>query len=838
MQRRRLKSLSGSRIGDQFFSLVVCLLVFSRPAFSDAASDDKTPTQEAAGSGGQSVMTAQDFTDRVVPILKTHCYSCHGPEHQEHSLRLDTFDGFVVGGKAGPPVVPGQPDASLLMAAVRYQDESLQMPPDGKLAQHEIETLNAWVTAGAPHPGGTLSASETASNFDPEEARQFWSLQPLHRPDVPSVEHPEFVAGPIDSFVVAALEQQGIAPGESADKQTLIRRATFDLTGLPPTPAEISSFLADESPKAFATVIDRLLQSPHYGECWGKHWLDIVRYADSNGLDENVAHGHGWKYRDYVIASFNNDKPFDQFLREQLAGDLLAKMLPTDDPSQEAKRLEMLTATGFLTLGPKVLAEADQTKMLMDIIDEQIDTTGKAFLGMTFGCARCHNHKFDPVSQSDYYAMVGIFRSTVTMESLKTVARWNENDVATSADRERQRQQQLMLETTKSEIARLTEVTTASLAAGARSEDQFPQDVRDQLAKLRAEQSELEKTMPTLPTAMGVKDGTPENARINIRGSHLMLGRPVRRGIPVVLEIGQPLEIPDSDSGRLQLASWLTDPRHPLTARVMANRVWRWHFGRGIVASTDNFGLLGERPTNQPLLDWLSSEFISSGWSMKELHRTIMLSRTWQLSSDTSEHAAAKDPAGLLHWRFGHRRLEAEAIRDSVLAVSGLLDTTMGGSLLHVGNREFVFNHTSKDETKYDSLRRSVYLPVIRNNLYDGFSLFDATDCAVANGDRATSTVASQALYMMNSDLLLKASRSLAAQLLRDSPDDPAERVQMLFQQTLGRSADSQEVAQVEAAAERLRAELQSASGTEQDQEVWSAIVQAVLASNEFVYVR
>ncbi|MFM8893701.1 MAG: DUF1549 and DUF1553 domain-containing protein, partial [Planctomycetia bacterium] len=429
------------------------------------------------------------------------------------------------------------------------------------------------------------------------------------------------------------------------DRPTLIRRASFTLTGLPPTPDEIDAFVADSSPDAFATVVDRLLASPRYGEHWGRNWLDVVRYADSNGLDENVAHGNAWRYRDWCIRAFNDDVPFDRFLREQIAGDLLAAGC-----ADEARRADLLTATGFLSLGPKSLAEGDQVKLVMDIVDEQIDTTGRAFLGLSLGCARCHDHKFDPVTQRDYYALAGIFKSTTTMDSLKRLATWHEHVVATASERERFEAHKARVAAGKKEIEAFVADTRrqAASAAGQVSgegeatppagpaelpEEQFPEEAKARLAALRAAQKTLESGSPVLAAAMGVAEGSAEELRIHVRGSHLMLGEVAPRGIPEALELGGPLAMPAQGSGRRELADWLVDPRHPLTARVLANRLWRWHFGRGIVRSTDNFGTTGEPPTNQPLLDWLAVRLVQSGWSLKAMHRLILSSQAWQRSS-------------------------------------------------------------------------------------------------------------------------------------------------------------------------------------------------------------
>ena len=456
----------------------------------------------------------------------------------------------------------------------------------------------------------------------------------MRQPTPPKVDRAEWSSSEIDQFIYSTLVQNSLTPNNVATRRELIRRATFDLTGLPPDPEDVQAFIDDESPDAWQKVVDRLLNSQHYGERWGRHWLDVVRYADSNGLDENVAHGNAWRYRDYVIRSFNEDKPFNDFIREQLAGDLLIK-----DDTDESHRIELLTATGFLSLGPKVLAEGDQLKMQMDIVDEQIDTVGKAFMGMTFGCARCHDHKFDPVSQADYYSMVGVFKSTQTMESLKRIAKWNEVSVATQEDIHQRKGYEQQIADLKSRIeTTVAEATSAIIGQqipkdDAEKEKLFPDEVQQRLTSLRDRLKKLEETLPELPTTMAVSDGEVSDARINIRGSHISLGQAVPRGIPVVLKQRADWSVEENQSGRLQLADWIASDHHPLTARVIVNRVWRWHFGRGLVASTDNFGHLGERPSHPQLLEWLAADFVRAGWSLKALHRQIMLSKTYQLSS-------------------------------------------------------------------------------------------------------------------------------------------------------------------------------------------------------------
>ncbi|QDU25539.1 Planctomycete cytochrome C [Anatilimnocola aggregata] len=802
--------------------LVVGLLAFSAVNLS---ADDKDPAAEGI----------RFFETKVRPILATHCYDCHGEDSQESKLRVDTWDGIARGGKAGSLVVAGQPDKSLLVAVVGYQLAELQMPPKKKLSDREINDLTAWVKMGAPHPDRQAGAPIAVEKVDLAKARQFWSLQPITNPSPPAVKNQTWPVSPVDQFVLAELEAKNLQPAPPADKLTLLRRATFDLTGLPPTPEEIAAFENDTSPAAYAKVIDRLLDSTHYGERWGRHWLDVARYADSNGVDENVAHGNAWRYRDYVVRAFNADKPYDQFLHEQLAGDLLPAAA---DPNVVHDRL---IATGFLALGPKVLAEVDKTKMEMDILDEQVDTIGRSLLGLTFGCARCHDHKFDPISAEDYYALVGIFKSTRTMESFKTIARWWENPLASPAEVQRKAAFDKLIAEQKGAIDALVKKNKDLLQQAKPGtelpkefEPLFAAEVQTELKVRREQLATLSKTAPVVPTAMGVIEGEVTDVPVHIRGSHLALGKIVPRGFPVVLVSTEQQPLTAKTSGRLELAEWLTKPDHPLTSRVMANRIWRWHFGQGLVSTPDNFGRLGEAPSHPALLDWLSRQFMQSGWSIKSMHRLLMLSQTYQMSSTFNATAAAADPENRLYWRMPVRRLEAEEIRDAILTTSGLLDRTAGGSLLHVGNREFFFDHTSKDGTKYDSLRRSLYLPVVRNNLYDVFQLFDATDATVLDGNRASTVVAPQALFMLNSDLVLKASENLAQSVLALEQANPA-RVKLLYLRTYGRAATSTET---ERALAYVARQAPDAADAAAQQRAWSSLSHVLLAANEFLYLR
>lgn len=846
----------------------------------------------ACGSEPPSEVDLEFFENKIRPLLVEKCVDCHGEDDAQSDLRLDTLTGMHAGGVSGPAFVAGEPDESLMISAIEYKDEALRMPPDGKLSDEKVELLKEWVRRGAPHPdwNGESKGKLRVGKIDVEKARQYWSLKPITRPAVPAVHRSEWAGEPIDAFILSAMESKGLTPSPQADKRTLIRRVTFGLTGLPPTPEDIAIFLADESPTAYEKVVDRLLDSKAYGEHWGRHWLDIARYADSNGLDENVAHGNAWRYRDYVIRSFNSDKPLDQFVVEQIAGDLLVRERrgekPTavtsaeDKPSAaataplvavDAEEADCLIATGFLSLGPKVLAEPDQVKMRMDIIDEQIDTIGRSLLGLTLGCARCHDHKFDPISTVDYYALAGILSSTRTMESLTIVAKWNENSIAKPEDidlrtthesriADQKARIATAVEAAQSEAAKLAVVTpdaaaeSADTANGSEAEKKaepaekpdpeasFSPASKAELKALRDELAQLESTLPELPTAMGVKDEDKVgDVRVHVRGSHMTLGVSVPRGIPEVLADTRSLVIGDLESGRLELARWIVAAENPLTPRVMANRLWRWHFGRGLVESTDNFGMLGDAPSHPELLDWMASQLPRDGWSLKTMHRRIVLSSTYQMSSDLNAANLAIDPENRFYWRSDIRRLQAESIRDAVLAASGQMDHSMGGSMMNVGNREFVFNHTSKDNTSYQTARRSIYLPVIRNNLYDAFSLFDYTTADVTNGDRQASTVAPQALFMLNSDLLLDSAQSLAERLIREVSDDEAARLNRLFELALGRLPSDQEASRLQ----RFIDDFQASVSTDDPQAIavtqtnaWVAACQSVLACNEFIYVR
>ena len=794
-------------------------------------------------------LSAQDdprasfFEKKIRPLLIEHCYGCHAQESEElgGNLRLDHRAGWERGGDLGPAVIPGKSDESLVIKAVRRGDDTLQMPPEDQLTRQQIADLEQWIEDGAFDPReGSVDAPATSS-IDIEEGRLFWAFVPSRFSELgtPPLEM-ESIQGfspnnPIDAFMMRQWKAEDVSPVSRADRRTLLRRMTFNLTGLPPTVEDMQSFLEDDSPDAVERIMDRLLASPAYGERWGRYWLGVARYADSNGMDENIAHGNAWRYRDWVIRAWNEDLPYGEFVTNQLAGDLLP------DSGDEQIEIDRTIATGFLSLGPKVLAEVDETKMEMDIIDEQVETVSRAFMGLTMGCARCHDHKFDPIRIDDYYAVAGIFKSTKTMEHFTKIAKWHEVDISTERQRQSHSQAVARAEAKQQEIdawiAKANEDLKRRLAEDAslpeKLEEHYLPEQKEKLATLRGELSDLQAATPVLPTAMSVVDEeTPVDLAVHLRGSHLTLGQKVSRGVPeVLLSTSNLVTIGEAASGRREFANWLVADEHPLTWRVMANRIWTWHFGQGLVNSTDNFGELGDRPVNLPLLDWLAVEFASRGGSIKNLHRKVLTSSTYQLDSVATPENGQRDPENRFLWRAQLRRLGAESIRDSLLFVGGDLNRRMGGSLLHVGNREFLFDHTSKDETNYASKRRAIYLPVIRNHLYDQFALFDFSNASVVQSRRAATTVPSQALFMLNSDLVMEAAVALVDRL-EHSTIDPQRRVELLYQWVLGRLPTENEERMLFSLLERGQA------SAETQRSRWQLYAHTLMSSNEFLYLR
>ncbi|MCH2200612.1 MAG: DUF1549 domain-containing protein [Fuerstiella sp.] len=1091
------------------FGVMVLLMLFC--VVTSVASEDVAVTAEQLAF----------FETSIRPVLADHCFDCHSGDGAESGLDVSTRAGMLKGGELGPAIRPGHSAQSLLISAIRH-DEFLKMPPKEKLSTQEVVNLTRWVEMGAPWPNTNVDTAESESDRSPNADMQFtekqlshWAFQPVADPQPPPVDS-DWPESPVDQFIKKRLSDVGLSPAGPVDRRTLIRRATYDLTGLPPTLAETEAFLIDDSDDAFARVIDRLLASPRYGEHWGRHWLDVARYADTNGLDENLSYANAFRYRDYVISAFNFDKRYSRFVQEQIAGDLLPEF------QDDQENMDRFIATGFLAIGPKMLAEDDPMKMQMDIIDEQVSTLGQTFMGLTFGCARCHDHKFDPLPTEDYYSLAGIFKSSKTMENHDVVAVWYERqlesqrvlDEMVEIDRNRaevqakidqftlehrpeiaqqiQRQfSDYLLAASELQIAHqqkiprrsamtkqdqpfevkdgvvvlegeafhrgditiqtsgdgegigviqsdkagfaefdltvsqpgpyqmelrfaaadsrpvqlsvngsLVDDAVAGQVTGSWSPDgqrwfpggqlelrqgkntiriyphidrllfvwdgpdgrptckdspylsqiaahygvnlnlvelwrdfldqvrsgsltQFPSfevwlelaqldpsrfaeqsaeflsgqgeypgepvrqalidskpqslrdvanvyqnlligsrgslpevwftdpsplagpsrfsvsflvgETRQRLKKLYDERSRHAAAKPNVDLAMGVTEDTPEDLRIHLRGSHIVLGDVAPRRFPRIIGGLDSPEVDTQQSGRLQLAQWMTQPGHPLVGRVIVNRVWHWRFGRGLTPSVDNFGLLGQPPTHPKLLDWLTRRFIEGDGSLKQLHRIMMLSSTYRMSTQFDSASSAVDPDNNLLWRFRRRRLTGEELRDSIITLGTGLDMTTGGSLLKVQNRKYVTATGGESITnEFDNHRRSVFLPVVRSAVYDVLQAFDFPDPAVPAGKRQASIVAPQALMLMNSDLSEDQTRAMARRLL-DITDD-RQKVVVVVRQVLNRPPGDEEISLALAFVNEIHLSL-GEDEKEARLKAWQSYCRVLLSSNEFAYV-
>ena len=761
----------------------------------------------AAGDAG-----IEFFEKKIRPVLVEQCYSCHSQaaKKRKGGLYLDSRAALRKGGDSGPAILPGKPEESLLVKAVRYIDAELRMPPRGKLPAVVIADLAKWVAMGAPDPRTDAAAQTGSVSPQIEEGRKFWAFQPPRQHPIPEVKDTSWSRGAIDRFILGTLESKGLQPAAAADRETLLRRAYFALVGLPPTPEQMNAFLGDQAPDAFVRVIDGLLASPHFGERWGRHWLDLARFAESSGGGRSLLLKDAWRYRDYVINAFNADKPYARFIIEQIAGDLLPSATPQ-------KRHDLLVATAFLLLGPTNYERQNKPILEMDVIDEQLDTMGKAFLGMTIGCARCHDHKFDPIPTKDYYALAGIFKSTKMLVHAN-VSRWMEQPLPLPAE------QQLALQKHEAAVAVLKKqielAKSAAKPALVAGNSRKPDDSRT----LEAELKHLLSAGPQRPMAMAVAEADKiEDCHVCIRGNFHNRGEKAPRGF---LQVLSPPElksaIPAKESGRRQLAEWLASPRNPLTARVMVNRIWHHLFGAGLVRTVDNFGKTGEPPSHPELLDYLALRFIEEGWSVKKLIREIMLSRTYQMSSTASAPMGRKlDPENRLLWHRNRCRLDAESLRDAMLAVSGSLDAAMAGPTIGkstVIERDFKFTDT----------RRSVYTPIFRNKLLELFEVFDFADPNICMGRRNVSTVSTQALYLMNSSFVMDQASKAARALLAIPELSDSSRVDLAYRRALGRVPFATE--------RRLALAFLNAPGQNRE-EAWGRLFQTLFACIDFRYV-
>jgi cytochrome c553 len=869
------------------------------------------------------------FEKKIRPVLTESCYGCHSAQAKkpQGGLRLDSRDAMLKGGASGQAaVVPGDPDRSLLIRAIRYTDAKLQMPYAGKLPDHVIKDFEEWVRVGAPDP--RTAAPAAAANWSPydfNEAKRFWSFRPVRDRQPPRVKSAAWARTPVDNFILAKLEEKSLKPAADADRLTLLRRATFDLTGLPPTPREVDEFLSDKSPNAFEKVVDRLLAGPAYGEKWGRHWLDLVRYADTAGDNSDFPVPSAYKYRDYVIKSFNEDKPYDRFIKEQIAGDILAGhrglrvdgKLPDEEEDeveipgaakmspQEAEKAkhEKIIATGYLALSRRFGSRNREFNLT---IDDTIDNVGKAFLGLSTSCARCHDHKFDPIPQQDYYALYGIFNSSRYAFPGQEIYPRPADFVALAPDKEAERfykyQRELseiddrieFLKVERGVAARnkkLKEAQAKQAAQGgetgapdakiknnetgtaakndakdaakdaakndadeharrpadydrdsnnsaqAQKSTRLPEEVDAEMVRVRARLAELHERPVRVEKAFAVVEGFAQNARVHRKGDPKNLGDEVPRGFLTILG-GQKLPAGYKGSGRELLADWIADEQNPLTARVMVNRIWQYHFGKGLVKTPNDFGARGEKPTHPELLDYLAARFIEGGWSVKKMHRLLMLSHTYQLSSADDALSAGVDVANTWLWRFNKRRLAAEEIRDAMLAVSGALDRTPGGEHPFPPEKDWRFSQHKPFVAAYEHNRRSVYLMQQRIRPHPQLSIFDGADTNAATAERTPSTTPLQALFMMNSPFVHEQADHFAVRVGMAYADD-AKRIDYAYRLAFGRAPSPTEIRKGLEYLRNLRPALTAikVEAEAQTRAALASYLRVLLSSSEFVFV-
>jgi mono/diheme cytochrome c family protein len=771
----------------------------------------------------------------ALTLLEKHCVSCHNDTEKKGSLDLSTREALVQGGQSGDVIDIESPTDSYLIQTVRHEIDPYMPFKKPKLSDADIEVLVNWMASGAKYDR-KLKAAEgavaTRSGFEITETdRSHWAFQPVVRPPLPEVDSKKSkhkLINPIDHFILAKLQEKGLDFSPEVSRETLIRRVTLDMIGLPPTPAEIDDFIGDTSPDAYERLIDRLLASPHYGERWGRHWLDLARYAETDGFEHDAVRPNSWRYRDYVIKAFNEDKPYDRFIREQLAGD---ELWPDD--------IDAIIATGFNLLGPDMVDSSDQVQRRLNTLNDMTDTTSLVFLGLTMGCARCHDHKFEPISQKDYYSFQAHFTSAefdrdcliASKEELKAheLARneYHKHPAVRELQdlekpvREKVRQEKMAMLSPEAMTALQTppeKRTVEQKNLALESEPLVDVSIKEMVSamddevKARREQllKEVKKVPapPQLSRTAALTNGQPAKTFVLHRGEYTQPGDEVQPRCPEVLESPErespePLspsqEIQDAAGCRTELADWIASPENPLTARVMVNRIWRQHFGHGIVGTPSNFGTHGLKPTHPELLDWLASEFMARGWSMKQLHRLMLTSRTYRQVSSASPKSRGMqvDRENTLYWRMNRLRLEGEAIRDSLLAVSGQLNPAMGGpgvfpplpAALFKGSKGW---KVSPDER--DHVRRSVYIFARRNLRFPFLEVFDAPDNNLSCPAREQSTTAPQSLTLLNSEEVVNAADALAKRLEAETKDTN-QRITRAYRLTLGRKPTSTELA-------------------------------------------
>jgi hypothetical protein len=738
----------------------------------------------APGGAAAEPADIEFFEKKVRPLLVERCHGCHSTQakKQRGGLHLDSRASILQGGDSGPALVPGRPEQSLLIRAVRYEKDGLHMPPRGKLPLQEVAVLEEWIRRGAPYPG-PLPATTRQEGIDLAAGRRFWSFQPLHALPTPAVRDRNWPQQKLDAFILAEMEQRGLAPSPAADRRVLIRRLTFGLTGLPPTPEEVEAFVKDDRPDADVRLVDRLLASPGYGERWARFWLDLARYCD---VSESwvTRQGQPWVYRDWVVQALNDDLPYDQFVVKQLAADLLPGGATRDR-----------AALGFLGLSPDYWKELQLDKELIKAVvadewEERIDTVGRTFLGLTVACARCHDHKFDPISTQDYYALAGVFASIRPADYLV-------------------RPEDLRLALTHFRLPALGPMTAVETAAvlrqSALGKVLLARGVED--ASLTVEADGPHRTK------LSYRPGVGQDIALQIRGNPSNLGPSVPRRFLAVLSPTAPQPFTQG-SGRLELARAIVTEGAPLSARVLVNRVWQHHFGRGLVETPSDFGGQGARPSHPQLLDDLAARFVANGWSLKWLHREILLSATYRQASGHDARKHATDPDNRWLWRMNRRRLEVEAWRDAMLMVAGVLRTEHGG--------------TPVDLNDPNNCRRTLYATVKRRDLHDMLRLHDFPDPITHAANRIVTTTPLQQLFTLNSPLLRQQAVALAKRMHAEVPADAEARVRRAYLLLYGRPATDQQV--------RLALTFLGGDTASQD-EPWVQYAHVLLASNEFLFI-
>ena len=809
------------------------------------------------------LLASDDLPRQAMEILATNCSGCHGGAMQMSRLDLRTRASMLAGGERGPALVPGDASKSRLYRAAAHLDQP-NMPPGKELPDWQLVVLRRWIETGAPwseseapkvDEKAALSAMEERP-ITPEE-RRFWAFRPVVRPDPPAVRNSAWVRNPVDAFLLAALEAKGLKPSPPADPRALIRRAYLDLTGLAPEPAEVEAFVHDKSPDAFERVVDRLLASPHYGERWARHWLDLVRYADSGGFEYDRDRPQAWRYRDYVVSAFNSDKPYDRFVREQIAGDEL-----------DGNNPDALIATAFLRMGVEANIKSEQTRL--DELDDIVSTASSAFLGMTLGCARCHNHKFDPIPQKDYYRIQAVFFSTKPHDYPLAPA---EQVARRSAE---QKRIDALIAPLRKRISEIEAPYRARLIAA--KKDKLPDYMKlalrtppekrtegqtlnviqvektfkvdeDELqatlspadsaarAALVAQIAELDRSRPApLPVATGVAEGgrEPLPSYFLFRGSAGQKGSRMQPGVLSVAAKADavfPQPPPEAKSSwrRRGFADWVVSPENPLTARVMVNRIWEHHFGEGLVRTPSNFGKTGMPPSNPQLLDWLAGEFVRQGWSLKAMHRLLMTSNAYRMASDDVPESVRIDPENRYVWRMTRRRLEGEVLRDNILAAAGTLDRRIGGPGVFPYIDPSLWQGSSgrqwsgQSDADRSTWRRSLYVFSKRSIPLPMLDVFDKPDAIASCARRTNSITAPQALILMNDGFVLMQAKFFAQRLRREAAPAAAAQVDRAFAIALSRPPSN---------AERERATAFLAGSPEGLVD----FCQTLLSTNEFAY--